>query len=172
MNEERHAERRHPDHAKAGEERTTAASPGVLHTFKVVSERTGGAYSMFELSVGPGGGEWPHIQHLEDECLYVLSGGFECVIEDGALPIGEGDTVYIPKGTLHGFKNTGRKPGKLLIVYTPGGSHERFIEEAAKLSLKAESGLSTLAPGSETDFGRLRNLGASYGIELVAPLAR
>jgi len=43
-------------------------------TRKVPSQRTGGAYSVFEVVTQPGAGPPPHVQHREDEALYVLEG--------------------------------------------------------------------------------------------------
>lgn len=107
--------------------------PGLqILTRKVNAERTGGAYSLFEVEVGPGGGEGPHVQHREDECLYVVEGRFEFVIEGSKIEAGTGSLVYVPKGNLHAFKNLGETTGRLLVSQTPGGSHERFIEEAGR----------------------------------------
>jgi mannose-6-phosphate isomerase-like protein (cupin superfamily) len=47
----------------------------------VAAERTGWAYSLFEVEVGTGGGEAPHVQHREDEWLYVLEGRFDFLVE-------------------------------------------------------------------------------------------
>ena len=50
---------------------------GELLTHKIPSRRTGGAYSLFEVSTQPGVGPPPHVQHREDECFYVLEGEYE-----------------------------------------------------------------------------------------------
>ena len=71
----------------------------------------------------------PHIQHEEDECFYVLEGRFEFLIEGAKTEAVTGSLVYVPKGTLHAFENAGEATGKLLITQTPGGLHERLIEE-------------------------------------------
>ena len=39
---------------------------GELVAYKVTAEQTGGAYSLFEVASGPGGGPPPHVQHRED----------------------------------------------------------------------------------------------------------
>ena len=113
---------------------------GVVPTLKVSAARTGGAYSLFELTVEPGGGQPPHIQHREDECIYVLSGEFEMRVESESMPAAEGDTVYVAKGTLHGFENSGESAGRLLTIHTPGGSHESFVEEISTASASMGSG--------------------------------
>jgi mannose-6-phosphate isomerase-like protein (cupin superfamily) len=60
-------------HVPPGEGRTLWAL-GELVTYKVSSDQTGGAYSLFEVASRPGAGAPPHVQHREDESFYVLEG--------------------------------------------------------------------------------------------------
>jgi mannose-6-phosphate isomerase-like protein (cupin superfamily) len=71
--------------------------------------------------VAHGGGSRPHIQHREDECFYVLEGRFEFVVEGAKVEAGPGSLVYVPKGNLHAFENTGNTTGRVLVSQTPGG---------------------------------------------------
>lgn len=94
-------------HVGPGEGRAVRTPWAELVTRKVAGERTGGAYSLFEVAVAPGGGPPPHVQHREDECLYVLEGRFEFLTEGGPIEAGPGSLVYFPKGELHAYKNVG-----------------------------------------------------------------
>lgn len=125
-----------------------------LVTTRVAAERTGGAYSLFEVEVEPGGGEGPHIQHREDECLYVLDGRFGFEVEGVRTEAGPGTHLYLPKGALHAYENTGEGLGRLLAVHTPGGPQERFVERAGR------SG------------GRFAGLAAEHGIEVCGETER
>jgi quercetin dioxygenase-like cupin family protein len=58
---------------------------GELLTYKIASQRTGGAYSLFEVTTQPGAGPPPHVQHREDESFYVLEGEFEFSYRSGLL---------------------------------------------------------------------------------------
>lgn len=130
--------------------------PGTgLVTLAVGSERTGGAYSLFEIGVLPGDGSYPHVQHREDECLRVLEGRFEFSNNGQVFEAGPGDLIYISKGNLHAYRNVGTEIGRLLAIFTPGGTHERFFEEAALL----EQGV----PGATS----LVEIAALRGIEIV-----
>jgi len=145
--------------------------PGAqLLTRKVSGARTGGAFSLFEVAVRPGGGQAPHIQHEEDECFYVLEGEFAFLIEGARIEAGPGSLLYVPKGTLHAFENVGGATGKLLMGQTPGGLHERFVEEAGEpVSGFAVAGGDPSAggsPGTERFAGKA----AKYGIETVLEL--
>lgn len=73
-----------------------------LVTYKVVSEQTGGAYSLFEVVVRPQGGAPPHIQHEGDECAYVLEGEVEFVNEGETLKADVGSLIYAPRGNCTG----------------------------------------------------------------------
>ncbi|CAA9432974.1 MAG: hypothetical protein AVDCRST_MAG01-01-3048 [uncultured Rubrobacteraceae bacterium] len=140
-----------------------------LVTRKVGSDQTGGAYSLFEVTVGPGGGEGPHIQHREDECFYVLEGRFGFVVEGEQIEVGPGSLVYVPKGVLHAFENASETTGRMLVSQTPGGAYERFIEEvgppAAAEGMPPETG----EPMGD-DIRRLAAVGALYGVEMVSTL--
>ena len=143
--------------------------PGMrILTRKVSGERTGGAYSLFEVTVAPGGGEGPHVQHREDECFYVLEGRFRFVVEGDRIEAGPGSLVYVPKGNLHAFRNAGETAGKLLVSQTPGGAYEGFVEEVGE---PATGGGGLPAPtGTPDNAEKLAAVGAEYGVEMVPPL--
>lgn len=130
-----------------------------LVTTRVAAERTGWAYSLFEVEVEPDGGEGPHIQHREDEYLYVLEGRFSLLVEDDASEVGPGTHVYVPKGTLHAYQNAGGRTGRMLVVHTPGGPQESFVEAAGEPVTGAASSARTSPEG----FGILA---AEHGIEI------
>ncbi len=139
-----------------------------LVTRKVSSDQTGGAYSLFEVTVGPGGGEGPHIQHREDECFYVLEGRFGFVVEGEWIEAGPGSLVYVPKGVLHAFENAGETTGRMLVSQTPGGAYERFIEEVGPPA--AGKGVPPETEAPTEDAQRLAAVGALYGVEIVSLL--
>ena len=142
-------------HLARGEGRKIRA-PGGPTTRKVAAGQTGGAYSLFERSVPPGGGDSSHIQHREDECFYVVEGEIEFLVGEEVVTTRAGSLVYVPRGTVHAFTNTGTTPARILDVITPGGTHERLLEEV----------------GENADAGDLRRVYTRYGIELVNNPAR
>src|SRR4028118_754578 len=115
-----------------GEGRAVWVLGGQLLTYKVTAEQTGGAYSLFEGTVPPGGGAPPHIHHREDEGFYVVEGEFEFSRVGETMRAGPGSLVYVPRGSLHAFSNVGEGRGTLLLSQTPGGLHERFFEEVGE----------------------------------------
>ena len=147
------------------EGRATQMPGAQLVTRKVSSDQTGGAYSLFEVTVGAGGGEGPHIQHREDECFYVLEGRFGFVVEGEQIEVGPGSLVYVPKGVLHAFENTDETTGRMLVSQTPGGAYERFIEEVGPLA--AGKGVPPETEAPTEDAQRLAAVAALYGVEIV-----
>ncbi len=158
-----------PAHVGPGEGQTTRMPRAQLVTRKVGSEQTGGAYSLFEVTVGSGGGEGPHVQHREDECFYVLEGRFGFVVEGERIEAGPGSLVYVPKGVLHAFENAGETTGRMLVSQTPGGAYERFIEEVGPPATTEGIPAQTGEPMGD-DIRRLAAVGAMYGVEMVSTL--
>lgn len=140
---------------------------GEVVTYKITSERTGGAYSLFEVVSEPGGGPPPHVQHREDEAFYVLEGEYEFLDDDGhTMRAGTGSLVYVPKGSLHTYKNVGTTPGKMLVSQTPGGLHERFFEEIGQ---EAQDKFKPTAHEGQLDAERIVTIAATYSIEIPPP---
>jgi mannose-6-phosphate isomerase-like protein (cupin superfamily) len=133
---------------------------GGLVTLKVASERTGGAYSLFETVTQPGKGVPPHVHHREDESFYVLEGEFE--FSDGERPVraGPGTFVYVSRGNFHDFTNVGDALGRMLNSQTPGGLYERFFEEI---------GEEVQDPDGSPDIERVTRIAARYGTEFPPP---
>jgi len=83
-----------------------------------------------DLSLGtqlvPSGVGIPRQRHAYwDEFIYVLDGGGAAILEDERVPIQKGATIFIPKGTWHGFENPATD---LFILWaaTPTGQEEFF----------------------------------------------
>ena len=146
-----------------GEGRRSLWVMGELLTYKVPSQRTGGAYSLFEVTTQPGAGTPPHVQHREDECFYVLEGEYEFLSGEETLRVGAGSLLYIPKGTLHAHKNVGEGEGRMLVAQTPGGLYERFFEEVGK-PVYGEAG--SLIFENQPDVRRIVEIAAEHGIEI------
>lgn len=139
---------------------------GELVTCKTTSERTGGAYSLFEVASQPGAGPPPHIQHREEEAFWVLQGRYEFLIEGRALKASARSLIYIPRGTLHSHKNVGESLGRMLVSQTPGGLYECFFEE---VGAPVKSGIEPLAFEDQLALQRIVAIAAQYGIEVPTP---
>lgn len=99
---------------------------GDLYTFKVTGKQTNGAFTVVDQIIQPQGGPPPHVHHREDEAFYVLEGKFSFLCGEKSSVLETGSFAYIPKGTVHTFKNIDGKPGRLLVTITPAGLEEFF----------------------------------------------
>ncbi len=94
---------------------------GDTMTLKATSESTAGRLVLLENLTAPGGGPPPHIHTNEDEFFFVLDGAFEIRIGDELHEVGPGGFAYVPRGTVHNFRNTAETPSRILVGFTPGG---------------------------------------------------
>ena len=74
----------------------------------------------------PGARHERHLHHHADEFLVVLSGSGEIYTHDGGrAPSTAGDVIFTPRGTYHGFDNTGQEDVVLIWGWSGAGSLEQ-----------------------------------------------
>ncbi len=69
----------------------------------------------------------PHRHAQEDEAFYVLEGQYTFLHGEQAIECGPGDVVFVPRGDVHAYTNSGATPARMLIINTPGRLHEGFF---------------------------------------------
>jgi mannose-6-phosphate isomerase-like protein (cupin superfamily) len=143
----------------------TFRARGNLFFYKVVGADNDDAFSMCEVWSEPQGGVPLHIDHRDDEAFFVLEGTYACQLGDHNLTCGPGESFFAPRGTLHAFKNAGDTQARMLIVQSPGGIIEKYLEEAWET---IEDPLD-LPPPVEPDFERVMAVAQKYGIEVLPP---
>lgn len=131
---------------------------GDTYTFKA----TGDAFLLMEASVPPGGGPPPHAHSREDEAFYLLGGVLDVTADGETTRVAAGDFVFLPRGTVHSFRNPGVAAARALILATPGGLG-RFFAEAGTPARPGEPA----PPFDPADFPRLAGLSAKYGVEVL-----
>jgi quercetin dioxygenase-like cupin family protein len=136
---------------------------GDTMTFKATGESTGGSLVLIENLTAPGGGPPPHIHTSEDEFFCVLDGTFEIRIGDEMHALGPGGFAYVPRGTVHNFRNTAETPSRILVGFTPGGI-EGFFREAGRPA--TDDG--PAPPVDEDEIARTTVAAPRYGLEAVA----
>jgi mannose-6-phosphate isomerase-like protein (cupin superfamily) len=99
----------------------------------------------------------PIHRHLQwDEAFCVLEGAGTAILDEARHPIEKHGTVFIPKGTWHGFENPDRELLLLAIIAPPG--LEAFFREIASPPGVPEKHLSK---------GQLNEIGRKYGQEFM-----
>lgn len=137
---------------------------GDLYTFKATGKQTNGAFTIIEQVIQPQSGPPPHIHHKEDEAFYVLDGKFSFLSGNKESVCDTGATVYIPKGTLHTFKNIDEQQGRLLVLITPAGLEEFFYAIGTRAVDKF-----TLPAFDSTVIDKVMQLAKDYHMSVVLP---
>jgi quercetin dioxygenase-like cupin family protein len=102
--------------------------PGRPAVFKLLSAATGDKIAVFEEVVPPGQGTPLHIHRTSDEVIYVLSGEFTFRLGDDQKQLTAGAWVFIPLGSVHGWRNSGTEDGRVFFIFTPGLGAKAFEE--------------------------------------------
>jgi quercetin dioxygenase-like cupin family protein len=137
---------------------------GDYYTFKATGKDTDGRYTVIDQIIQPQNGPPPHIHQREDEAFYVLDGKFSFLSGKKESQFEAGSFIYIPKGTLHTFKNIGEEQGRLLVFITPAGLEEFFYAIGTPAS--QSSSPPTFDP---VIFDRLIKLASEYKMEILIP---
>lgn len=115
-------------HVAPDEGRSFWVSDNEFVTVKTTGEDTGGEFALVELVALPGAETPPHVHRSTDETYRVLEGEMEVLDGGRTFTAGAGSVVYIPKGTLHAWRNAAASPARALMLVTPAG-FEGVIEE-------------------------------------------
>ncbi len=128
--------------------------PGIRIAPKVRASETGGHFSMVQAVVETGG-EVPAQIGRETKVFYVVSGEFDFLLGTSMRHSSDGDTIVVPAGAIHRFANAGTEPGKLFVLFSPGG-HEDFLRE-----------LSDLYQDETVRLEDVQAINRCYGVEMI-----
>ncbi len=143
---------------------STLSVVGDVYTFRATGQETGGAYTLWEARVPPGGGPPPHIHHREDEAFYVLEGEITFYTRGQEVRGGAGFFVHLPRGEAHHFHNHGTAEARTLIMTFPAGIESFFAEIGSPLPGPEAAP----APVTQEDIQKLLEAAPRYGIEILA----
>ncbi|MEQ9064882.1 MAG: cupin domain-containing protein [Vicingaceae bacterium] len=90
---------------------------------------TNGLQAVFEDIVEPGLGPGRHIHHKQDETFLFLEGTFDVEIDGQRYNMSAGDTAFIPKGSVHAWKNVGDGVGRLRYIFSPALNIEEMFRD-------------------------------------------
>ncbi|WP_232243706.1 cupin domain-containing protein [Paraburkholderia sp. SOS3] len=74
----------------------------------------------------PGEGPPPHFHAGQDECFFVLEGEYELFVAGQTHRAGPGTLVFLPRNTVHGFRNIGPGDARMLDWSLPAGQDRYF----------------------------------------------
>lgn len=88
--------------------------------FKAVAATTGGAFSLHERRIPPGGRRPPAHTHPDRvEAFWVLEGEVAFELDGSATRAGPGTFVLVPGGVSHTFGASGPNEAVLLVLHSP-----------------------------------------------------
>lgn len=106
-------------------------------TLRFLQDRHGtkGALDLFEMTVQPQAAmPVAHYHETWDETVYGLSGTTTWRVAGQDVPVRPGQTVFIPRGVVHGFRNHGDADATCLNLLTPGMLGPEYFREMAALA--------------------------------------
>jgi quercetin dioxygenase-like cupin family protein len=139
--------------------------PGDLYSLLVTGKESNNVFFQFEAVVPEGGGPPPHVHSREDETFYIVRGSLEILLGDRTHLAKAGDFVYIPRGTVHRFKNVGSGSAVQLVTFSPAGI-EKFFQEVFPAVKDRKA-----APPLVTDelIRKINEAAPKYGLKFIPP---
>ncbi len=107
-----------------------------LWVLLVDGQDTDGRFSLLEQHMPLGSAPLPHVHNFCDEWFYILDGSMDAVVGGKAITANTGDTLWIPRGTVHSFKITS-EVCRVLNAYEPAGP-EQAIKALAQPAERRE----------------------------------
>jgi mannose-6-phosphate isomerase-like protein (cupin superfamily) len=101
---------------------------GVRTEIHLDSQATAGAFCLLVDYPGVGWSLPAHLHRDAAETIHVIEGEFGMTIADRRLTLGPGQTVHVPAGVVHSGVNTGAAPGRRILIFSPGGMENFFLE--------------------------------------------
>ncbi|HLM37005.1 MAG TPA: cupin domain-containing protein [Gaiellaceae bacterium] len=147
----------------AGETGRSWWGPGDMYTFLVTGEESGGSMFALDCLVGAGGGPPPHRHLAEDELFTITEGSITFTAGEETRPVSAGQSVFIPRGTRHLYRNEGTKPARMIAVYTPAGMEGWFREICSPV----DDPSLPLPPLTDELIERMLEAGPRYNVEWV-----
>lgn len=118
-----------PAHTKYASAETLVFPDAITLKILLKGSQTNGSHAIFEDIVESGVGPSRHIHHQQDETFFFLEGTFDVEVSGKLYHMEPGDVAFIPKGTVHAFKNVGDHRGRLRYVFSPSLTIEDMFRE-------------------------------------------
>src|SRR5947208_9993953 len=119
----------------------------------------GAGLGVFELTVPPGARVPPaHSHRGNEEVVYILDGVLRYTVDDETRDLTQGQRMYTPRGSVHGFSNPHDSPARALVILTPDIGAQYFRDIAAVAT----------APGGPNP-AKMAEVMTRYGLVLAPP---
>ena len=111
---------------------------GVRTEIRLVGADTDNAFCLL-VDYPPAGWSLPaHLHRGVAETIHVLSGQFEMNVAGASVQLEPGQTLHVPADVVHSGGNIGETTGQRLLIFSPAGM-ENFFLEAGTSSKEVEA---------------------------------
>lgn len=148
-----------PIHTKYSEAETFVFPEAITLKVLLSGHQTDDNLAVFEDIVAPGVGPGRHIHHHQDETFMFLEGEFIAEVDGKSYTFQPGDVAFVPKGTVHAFKNVGKTTGRLRYIFSPAQTIEAMFIEMYQ----------ALERDGELSIGTMSEISLQHGQEFVGP---
>ena len=95
---------------------------------KVSPKGSAGSFGMITQEVSQETTIPVHLHENEDELIFIQSGAGEATLGERVVKLAAGSTLFVPRGTWHGGRNTGTSILNWVAIYSPSGFEGYFRE--------------------------------------------
>jgi quercetin dioxygenase-like cupin family protein len=108
---------------------------GLELRFLQTKEGSDGSLDLFEMTVAPNGKvPVPHYHKNWDETVYGVSGVSSWRVDGKDIELRPGETIFVKRGIVHGFRNDSGEPTTCLNILSPGVLGPGYFREIAALT--------------------------------------
>ncbi|PSQ46478.1 cupin domain-containing protein [Halobacteriales archaeon SW_7_65_23] len=109
------------------EYKSVGAADGMEKGVLVGEEHGAPNLAIRRFTLAPGGSVPRHTNEIEHE-QYVLEGEYVVGIDDTEYTVSAGDTLHIPAGVVHWYRNEGDEQGAFLCAVPTGDDEIKLVE--------------------------------------------
>ncbi|RAY14138.1 cupin [Actinomadura craniellae] len=105
------------------------AGAAASYHYLATGASTGGEFGLYRVDMGAvPSGPGTHFHRTISETFFVLSGTVRLFDGERWIDAVAGDSLYVPVGGLHAFRNESGEPASLLLLFAPGAPREGYFE--------------------------------------------
>lgn len=107
---------------------------GLTARVTMSSEATGGAYVEMDCTAEPGSSTIIHYHPHQEETYSVVDGRLEVFLDGRWRALQSGETLTVPVGAVHGFRNSGPEPVHFRNRHSPALGFQAHLQTLDRLA--------------------------------------
>lgn len=132
---------------------------GIEVHFCLDENDTNGQLTMFKCVIHPGSKvPAPHYHEHFDESVYSLKGTVTYTVDGKSIELVPGESLFIPRGVVHGFANKTNEVIEFLCTCSPGVFRPSYFRELAAV----------INAGGPPDMSKIKAIMQEHGLVPVA----